>query len=419
MANSERMRLEKLETLLEVNRELALELNLDKLLELIASAASRIMGADRSSVYVVDRKRNELWSRVAQGVDEIRMPLDRGIAGRVATSGELLNVVDAYQIAEFDPVWDQKHGYLTQTMLCSPLRSRLGDVIGVFAVLNKHVGSFDAEDEALLEALGAGVAIALENALLIDELKSTNRKLSEAYDQVLLTEKLSMLGLLAGTLARDIQNPLAVILGNAEILLARFPDEARVVQSSDAIVRQTERVSELVDSIQNYSRGDAEVFGEVDVHRVLREALMLTERLLTQIGVVVVQNYDPELPLAFGNANRLEQVFMNLIQNAAQAMQKRDRRELQIVTQQLDRDDSPWIEVAISDTGGGVPPERETDIFKAFFTTKAEEKGTGLGLAICYRIMRAHGGELELQNSAGVGATFIARIATRDLRTDG
>jgi len=86
MADTERLRLEKLETLLAVNRELALELNLDKLLELIASAASQIMGADRSSVYVVDRKRNELWSRIAQGVGEIRMPLDRGIAGRVENS---------------------------------------------------------------------------------------------------------------------------------------------------------------------------------------------------------------------------------------------------------------------------------------------------------------------------------------------
>ena len=114
MADTERLRLEKLETLLAVNRELALELNLDKLLELIASVASQIMGADRSRVYVVDRKRNELWSRIAQGVDEIRMPLDRGIAGRVATSGELLNVSDAYQMDEFDPQWDQKHGYTTR-----------------------------------------------------------------------------------------------------------------------------------------------------------------------------------------------------------------------------------------------------------------------------------------------------------------
>ena len=143
----------------------------------------------------------------------------------------------------------------------------------------------------------------MENALLIDELKAANRKLSEAYDQVLLSEKLSMLGLLADTLAHDIQNPLAVILGNAEIMLARFTDQERVVQGSQTIVRQTERISDLVDSIQNYSSGDAQTFGEVDIHQVLRESLMLTGRLLSQVGV---QEYYSELPLAFGNASRLK-----------------------------------------------------------------------------------------------------------------
>ena len=417
MADQGQMRLDKLETLLAVNRELALELDLDKLLELIASAACRVMDADRSSVYVVDRTHNELWTRVAQGIDEIRMPLGRGIAGRVATSGEVLNVVDAYLVPDFDATWDQKHGYTTRTMLCVPLRGRSGDIIGVFAVLNKHVGAFDAEDEALLEALGAGVAIALENALLIDELKATNRKLSEAYDQVLLSEKLSMLGLLAGTLAHDIQNPLAVILGNAEILQALFADEERLIQGTTTIVRQTERISALVDSIQNYSRGDAETFGPVDVHLVLRESLMLTERLLSQTGVEVVQNYS-ELPQVFGNANRLEQVFMNLIQNAAQAMEDKNTRRLVIETQTLEREDGVWVEVSIADTGGGVPAEKEVDIFKAFFTTKSKDRGTGLGLAICQRIIRAHGGELELLNRRGEGATFVARIAAGDRQTD-
>jgi len=208
-------RLEKLETLLNMNRELARELDLDKLLALIAEAAVKVMDADRCSVYVVDRVKDELWTRVAQGIDEIRMPSNRGIAGLVISSGEIVNVVNAYEMPQFDPTWDQKHGYTTISMLCCPLRGRLGQVIGAFAVLNKRSGQFDAEDEALLQAMAAGVAIALENALLVDELRATNHKLSEAYDQVLLTEKLSILGLLAGTVAHDIQNPLAVIMGNA------------------------------------------------------------------------------------------------------------------------------------------------------------------------------------------------------------
>jgi signal transduction protein with GAF and PtsI domain len=99
-------RLEKLETLLDVNRELARELDLDKLLALIAEAAVQVMVADRCSVYVVDRVKDELWTRVAQGIDEIRMPANRGIAGLVVSSGHILNVADAYEMPEFDPTWD-------------------------------------------------------------------------------------------------------------------------------------------------------------------------------------------------------------------------------------------------------------------------------------------------------------------------
>ena len=403
-------RLEKLETLLNMNRELARELDLDKLLALIAEAAVKVMDADRCSVYVVDRVKDELWTRVAQGIDEIRMPSNRGIAGLVISSGEIVNVVNAYEMPQFDPTWDQKHGYTTISMLCCPLRGRLGQVIGAFAVLNKRSGQFDAEDEALLQAMAAGVAIALENALLVDELRATNHKLSEAYDQVLLTEKLSILGLLAGTVAHDIQNPLAVSMGNAEILGVRFPEISGVQDASHIIVRQTERISDLVSSIQNYARGDADSFGEIEIHHVLDEALMLTERLLSKFHIQLNRETQTDLPRVLGNANRLEQVFMNLIQNAAQVMQHQQGGELTLRTREVGTVSKRWVEVEVTDTGGGVPVDQEAEIFKAFYTTKAKEKGTGLGLAICQRIVNAHTGEIELQNRPGIGATFLVRI---------
>ena len=284
-------RLEKLETLLDMNRELARELDLDKLLALIAEAAVHVMEADRCSVYVIDRVKDEIWTRVAQGIDEIRMPANRGIAGLVISSGQILNVTDAYEMPEFDPTWDQKHGYTTNSMLCCPLLGRMGQVLGAFAVLNKKSGLFDSDDEALLQGMAAGVAVALENAILVDELRATNHKLSEAYDQVLLTEKLSMLGLLAGTVAHDIQNPLSVIMGHAEIMAVKYPEILEVQESSNIIVRQADRISDLVNSIQNYARGDAELFGEIDIHQALSEALMLTERLLTKFQIKLKQRF--------------------------------------------------------------------------------------------------------------------------------
>ncbi len=405
-------RLEKLELLLEVNRELVLELDLDRLLVLVVERTTRVMDADRSSLYVVDRDKGEIWTRVAQGVEEIRLPLGKGIAGRVAETGESTNVGDAYTVAEFDPTWDQKHRYVTRSMLCIPLRGRHGDVIGVFEVLNKRHGVFDQEDEDLLTALGAGVAIAVENAVLVDELKQVNRKVTDTYEQLLQSEKLSMLGLLAGTVAHDIQNPMEVILSYAEALMRKFPHQAGVMQSARTIMEQVERVSELVESVQNFSRKGSSEFGEVDLHRVLRESLMLTERLLVKGNIEVERRYERDLPFVWGNTNRLEQVFMNLIQNAAQAMD--GAGTLKIATRRLPKSSSEqaWVEVAVSDTAGGIPQGKEGRIFEAFYTTKSEGKGTGLGLSICRRIVEEHKGEIQLQNRPGNGATFLVRLPT-------
>ena len=403
-------RLQILETLMEVNRGLARELDLDRLLGLTVSEASRVMKADRSSLYVVDWDKNEVWTRVAQGVEEIRMPLGKGIAGRVAETGKTINVPNAYDVPEFDPAWDRKHGYVTRSMLCIPLRGRNGDVIGVFALLNKYDGQFTSNDEDLLAAIGAGVAVSLENALLVDKLRQTNQKLAETYDQLMQSEKLSVLGLLASTVAHDIQNPLAVVMGHAEILAQSFPQNSDVQRSTDAVIRQVDRVSDLVDSIRTYSRKDKDTLIQVDVHSVLEEALILTDRLLVTNGIEVNKEYSSDLPHALANAGRLEQVFMNLIQNAAQAMS--DGGQLTLATRLVDRLSRSYIEIEVSDMGGGIHPEREEQIFKAFFTTKSEEEGTGLGLAICHRIIEAHNGSITLQNRPGEGATFLIRIPT-------
>ena len=398
-------RLAKLERLLEVNRELVLELDLDRLLELVVERSTEVMDADRGSLYVVDPERGEIWTRVAQGVGEIRLPLGKGVAGKVAQTGESIRAADAYRVPEFDEAWDRKHGYLTRSLLCVPLRGREGHVIGVFEVLNKREGEFVAEDEDLLVALGAGVAVALENAVLVDELRRANDKVSQAYEQLLLSDRLSMLGLLAGAVAHDIKNPLAVVLSCAELLKLRLPHKAGAMQSATLIGEQVGRISTLVDSIQNYARHASQQVSEVDLVAVLRESLVLTGRLLRKADVEVDWRLAPGLPLAWGNANRLEQVFVNLVQNAAQAMEGGGR-----LTIEARPDGDDWLEVAVSDTGGGVPAEEADRIFEALFTTRAEGEGTGLGLAICKRIVTEHGGKIELVNRHGEGATFQVRL---------
>lgn len=163
----------RLKVLLEVGQAISSLMDLDDLLLLIARETARVLNADRCTLFLLDRKRGELWSKVAMGEETIRIPKDRGIAGKVATSGEVMRVDDPYSNPDFNPEIDKKTGYRTRSLLCGPMRDSKGEVLGVFQVLNKLEGSFKTEDEELLEAVAALSAIAIENARLYTELKRT------------------------------------------------------------------------------------------------------------------------------------------------------------------------------------------------------------------------------------------------------
>lgn len=161
----------KLTSILEVAKAMIAERNLDTLLPLIMREAARVVEADRCSLFIVDRSRNELWSRVAQGArEEIRLPIGQGIAGTVAATGEVINIKDAYEDSRFNREWDAKNAYHTKSILCVPMRDTRGDITGVIQALNAFDGTFDAEDEELLLALGGQAAQAIENAMLHEEI---------------------------------------------------------------------------------------------------------------------------------------------------------------------------------------------------------------------------------------------------------
>ncbi len=164
-------RAEKLGAILEVAKALTVQRDLDRLLTLILEAATRVVDADWSSIFLVDRERQELWTRVAQGTSEIRIPWGTGIAGHVARTGETVHIRDAYADPRFNRSIDLSTGYVTRTMLCVPMRTASGaSVAGVLEALNKSDGDFTAEDEELLLALGGQAAAAVENVMLHEEI---------------------------------------------------------------------------------------------------------------------------------------------------------------------------------------------------------------------------------------------------------
>ena len=165
---------ETLSTVLSVAKDLSSELDFDRLFPLIINKVTEVMGAERTSLYIIDWGREEVWTKVAEKVNEIRLPLGHGISGRVAETGEVINVDDAWELPYFDRSFDLKNNFRTRSVLCVPITNRSGDRTGVIQVINKaDEGRFDNGDADLLIALASSAGIALENSFLMEELEAS------------------------------------------------------------------------------------------------------------------------------------------------------------------------------------------------------------------------------------------------------
>jgi HD-GYP domain-containing protein (c-di-GMP phosphodiesterase class II) len=148
------------------------ETRLDRLLELIAGQVTKLLACSRCTVFILDRKTNELWSKVAEGMQntEIRMSVSKGIAGEAAREGRIVNIEDAYKEPLFNPEIDRMTGFRTATILAVPLKDVAGNIMGVFQAINKKEGHFDNDDESILQLISSIAASAIENAQLYEKL---------------------------------------------------------------------------------------------------------------------------------------------------------------------------------------------------------------------------------------------------------
>jgi adenylate cyclase len=170
---------------LDIVADITSELDLDQLLQRVMAEATRILGAERSTLFLHDERTGELFSRIAMGakISEIRFPNHAGIAGAVFTTGKAINIPHVYADLRFNPAFDRQTGFFTRSILCTPVINKQGKIIGVTQALNKRGSAFSTEDESRLKAFTAQVAIALENAKLFEDvqrLRTTTRACSKA-----------------------------------------------------------------------------------------------------------------------------------------------------------------------------------------------------------------------------------------------
>ncbi len=236
-------------------------------------------------------------------------------------------------------------------------------------------------------------------AIVVLENVSSRVKLEETLQQ---SEKLSSIGLLAAGVAHEVNTPLTGVSSYTQMLLGMIPETDPKHALLQKMQRQTDRASNIVGNLLNFSRtGNAIESSEVDINKLLDDTLQLLEPQLRKSNVQVVKNYAAAPPRVFGNGGKLQQVFTNLILNARDAMF--DGGTITLATK-IGVSDEIFIEV--SDTGEGIPAENLNKIFDPFFTTKGVGNGTGLGLAVTYGIVQEHAGTIEAFSENGGGTTF-------------
>lgn len=249
-----------------------------------------------------------------------------------------------------------------------------------------------------------------EMRILAESFNTMIENLKETQEQLVQKEKLASVGQLAAGVAHEINNPLGSVLLYADILHKETPPE-NVQQRADLemIINEATRCKAIVNDLLNFSRQNEVLAQETDLNAILRELAEEASKMELYQKVTIVQDLDPNLPVIQADPLQLRQVFLNLMNNAAEAMP-----EGGTLTLRTRRDPSNEQVIAeVQDTGIGIPPENMKKLFTPFFTTKPIGKGTGLGLAIIYGIIKMHRGQIHVQSEVGKGTTFTITLRER------
>ncbi len=305
-------------------------------------------------------------------------------------------VFPAEFIARFNSVRDE-HG--THTLYKFRLELPTGDV----RIANIAIAPLVTRD-----------FVTVGRIILVDDI--TDRIQLEA--QLTQAEKMSSIGLLAAGVAHEVNTPLAVISSYTQMLAKHMRDNDRLAPVLEKITQQTFRASEIVNGLLNFSRTSGAEFTSIDLNHLLNDSLTLLEHQMKTSQIRVVTDLDPNLNHIHGNQGKLQQVILNLLLNAKDAMAGAAERTLTITTCET----AGRVMVRIKDSGSGIERDHLHRIYDPFFTTKTkpqegEHKGTGLGLAVSYGIIQEHAGKIHVESEPGVGTTFQLEFPASGVRS--
>ncbi|MGD9630145.1 MAG: ATP-binding protein [Pyrinomonadaceae bacterium] len=298
----------------------------------------------------------------------------------------------------FEEVFDETFAYNLSNIL-GKSRWHLTEIRNAY-----KMHAYDAKGRSLMLNVAVAplrsVSSSQSGAIVVLENVSSRIKLEETLQQ---SEKLSSIGLLAAGVAHEVNTPLTGVSSYTQMLLGMIPETDPKHALLQKMQRQTDRASNIVSNLLNFSRiGSVTDSTDMDINQLMDDSLQLLEPQIRKSNIEIVKDYSPEMLPIFGNGGKLQQVFTNLILNARDAMINGGKITLR--TRVIAEDE---IKIEVADTGEGIPPENLGKIFDPFFTTKGVGNGTGLGLAVTYGIVQEHGGTIEAFSEQGKGTTFI------------
>ncbi len=423
-AETER-RAEHLAVLHELDRAITASLHIDDVYHAFARHAARLLPYSRMSIALLEGDKVRIT--YVAGKDETSppvgatLPRETSAIGWVTAQGQPLlrhNIAADIRFAEDEQL---VAGGIRSSMVI-PLWVK-GRVIGTWNMGSRQVGAYTPDDLEMARTMADQLAIAIENARLHEDLQAQLDALQAAQARLVQSEKLAAIGELVAGVAHELNNPLTSIIGFAQLL--HYSDvSAEARHDLDKIVAQAQRAAGIVRSLLDFARQRPPERKPVQINDVLDATLDLLAYELRTHNVDWTTHFASDLPLTMADPHQLQQVFVNLVHNARQAMSAAHAGGHLTITTELASstfinrmssgyrrsEAAPVIRITIQDDGPGIPPHVLPRIFDPFFTTKPPGEGTGLGLSVCHGIVSEHSGHIWAESEPGQGTTFFVEL---------
>lgn len=401
-----RLKAQLFESLANVSRAINSTLHLDEALQAVTREACQLMGGKMSSLLMLDDTREWLDLRASFGAGRAylkkpRLAVAESLLGMVMRRKKPTQVEDVQTSARYAHADVARREGLV-SLLSVPLLFG-GEAIGALSVYTGARHVFSNEEVRILSALAELSAIAIEKARLYERIVDVEEQLRE-------NEQLSALGLLAAEVAHEIRNPLTVMKMLYHSLDLQFPADDPRARDAAIMGQQINHLNQIVEKVLNLARRTEPKPAPVDVNKLIDDLGLLTRHKLRAQRIELIHRLAPGLPLLMADPVQLEQAFLNLMLNAAQAMP--DGGRLTLTTRPLAprRNSKPThVAVEVKDTGIGMTEEQCRRAFTSLLST-TRPQGTGLGLAIVRRVVETHRGEVTVKSSPGRGTTMTVKL---------